>query len=185
LARRSISPQGTIIDSDGTFASSRRRRDERDAVLIEKGPIGMTGKLILLSVLALTASELARAEGPDLIQIRQDGQALLSGDFDGIRAIAEAKGDVEELEEPARAMARWIRKFPDQFPPGTEQGHATKALPVIWSDPSGFRKAAEAMADASDKLAQFAKAGDAEGVARQVKSVGAACSACHHDYRAR
>ncbi len=145
----------------------------------------MTKKVFPLAILAFAAAGFAQAEGPNLIQIRQDGQYLLEGDFNGIRSVAEAKGDVEPLEEPAKAMARWIRKFPAQFPPGTEEGHATKALPEIWSDPSGFQQAADDMADAADKLAELAKAGDIEGVARQVKVVGSACSACHHTYRTR
>ena len=41
------------------------------------------------------------------------------------------------------------------------------------------------MADASDKLAELAKAGDAEGVTAQEKAVGDACGACHRAYRAR
>jgi cytochrome c556 len=145
----------------------------------------MTRRPFLLVILTLAGSSLARAEGPDLIEMRQAGQDLLAGDFDGIRAVVEAKGDVESLEEPAKAMARWIRKFPTQFPPGSEHGGATRALSAIWSDASGFRKAAEDMANASDKLAQLAKTGDAEGVTSQVKAIGTACRSCHRDYRAR
>ncbi len=141
--------------------------------------------LIPLAVLAVAASGFAYAAGPDFVEIRQAGQDLLGGAFDGIRAVAEDKGDVGSLETPAKAMARWIRQFPAQFPPGTEQGHGTKALPAIWSDAAGFRKAADDMADAADKLAQLAKAGDVEGVASQVKVIGAACRDCHRDYRAR
>ena len=96
-----------------------------------------------------------------------------------------AKGDVKTLEAPAKAMARWIKQFPTQFPKGSEQGHDTKALPAIWSDNAGFQKAADNLASASTKLAELAKAGDADAVAAQVKVVGDACTACHKDYRAR
>ena len=41
------------------------------------------------------------------------------------------------------------------------------------------------MAEAADKLAQLAKAGDADGVTAQVKAVGEACAACHRTYRAK
>jgi hypothetical protein len=30
---------------------------------------------------------------------------------------------VKTLENPAKAMARWIRQFPTQFPKGSEEGH--------------------------------------------------------------
>lgn len=144
----------------------------------------MMRKLALV-VLALALTGAAQAAGPDPIETRQAGQDLLAGDFAGIRAVITAKGDVKTLEKPAAALARWMRQFPSQFPPGSETGHDTKALPVVWSDAAGFKKAADTMADAADKLAELAKAGDAEGVATQVKVVGDDCGACHRTYRAR
>jgi cytochrome c556 len=145
----------------------------------------MTRKLALLAILALASSGIARAEGFDVIETRQAGQDLLSADFAGIRAVVAAKGDVKTLENPAKAMARWMRQYPTRFPKGSDQGHDTKALPVIWTDMAGFQNRANDLADAADKLAQFAKAGDADGVAAQVKVVGDACTACHRTYRAR
>ena len=121
----------------------------------------------------------------DPIETRQAGMDLQSGDFAGIRAVVAAKGDVKTLENPAKAIARWIKQFPTLFPAGTEQGHDTKALPAIWSDNAGFQKAAGNLASAATKLAELAKAGDADAVAAQVKVVGDACAACHKDYRAR
>ncbi len=138
-----------------------------------------------LVVLALGLAGAAHAAAPDAIETRQAGQDLLNADFAGIRAVVAAKGDVKTLEKPADAMARWIRQFPSQFSPGSDTGHNTKALPAVWSDQAGFRKAADALADAADKLSQLAKAGDADGVASQVKVVGDACGACHRTYRAR
>jgi cytochrome c556 len=99
--------------------------------------------------------------------------------------VVAAKGDVKTLENPAKYMARWIRQFPAQFPKGSDQGNNTKALPAVWTDMAGFRKAANDMADASDKLAELAKAGDAAAVADQVKVVGDTCAACHRTFRAR
>ena len=140
--------------------------------------------LIVLSALLLAAGA-ARADGIEPIEARQAGQDLLAGDFAGIRAVVAAKGEVKKLENPAKAMARWIRQFPNQFPKGTEQGHNTKALPAIWSDEAGFKKAADDMAEAADKLAMSAKADDADSVATQVRAVADACNGCHRTYRAK
>ena len=145
----------------------------------------MTKKMAILPLCLIAISGFAHASGMDPIETRQAGQDLLAGDYSGIKAVIAAKGEVKSLEKPAEAMARWIRQFPTQFPPGSEQGHNTKALPAIWSDPAGFEKAAVTMAEASDKLAAMAKAGDAEGVATQFKAVGDACGACHRQFRAR
>ncbi len=144
----------------------------------------MMRKLALV-VLALALTGAAQAAGPNPIETRQAGQDLMLGDFAGIRAVVAAKGDVKTLEKPADAMARWMKQFPSQFPPGSDTGHDTKALPAVWSDSAGFQKAADNFVEAADKLAQLAKAGDADGVASQVKVVGDACGACHKTYRAR
>lgn len=145
----------------------------------------MNRKLVLLAAVALATVGIARAQGTDPIETRQAGQDLLSADFTLIRAVVAAKGDVKSLEKPAEAMARWMRQFPSQFPKGSDQGHNTKALPAIWTDMAGFQKTANELADAAVKLAALAKAGDAEGVAAQVKVVGDACATCHRTYRAR
>jgi cytochrome c556 len=145
----------------------------------------MMRKLVLLAALALATAGIARAEGFNVIETRQAGQDAMSGDYAGIRAVVAAKGDVKTLEVPAKAMARWIRQYPTLFPPGSDQGHPTKALPAVWTDMAGFQKDADTMADAADKLAELAKAGDADGVAAQVNVVGDACGACHRAYRAR
>jgi cytochrome c556 len=138
-----------------------------------------------LVVLTLALAGAAQAAAPDPIETRQAGQDLMAGDFAGIRAVVAAKGDVKTLQQPANAMARWMKQFPSQFPAGSDTGHNTKALPVVWSDSAGFQKAADNFVDAADKLSQLAKAGDADGVATQIKAVGDACGACHRTYRAR
>lgn len=139
--------------------------------------------LLLLGAAALVATTgLARADGPSPIEVRQAGLDLLGGTFSSIRAVAAAKGDIKTLEAPAKAMQRFAALMPGLFPKGSETG-ATKARPEIWSDEAGFAKAAMALATASEKLAALAKAGDADGIDAQIKAVGAACGACHNEYR--
>ncbi len=145
----------------------------------------MKRQLAVLAVLGVVSAGLARAESMNPIETRQAGQDLLAADYAGIRAVVAAQGDVTKLEDPAKAIARWIRQFPTQFPKGTEEGHNTKALPAVWADPEGFQKAANNLADTATKLAELAKAGDANAVEAQVKVVGEACAACHRTFRER
>lgn len=145
----------------------------------------MKMKLALLTVVLLAGAGVAQAEGPDLIEVRQAGQGLVLGTFSGIRAVVADKGDIKKLEQPAKALQRWALVFPTLFPKGTETGHNTKALPTVWSDNAGFQKDALKFADAAGKLAEIAKTGDAEATAAQIKVVGQACAACHHEYRAK
>jgi cytochrome c556 len=161
-------------------------RPHNPALVCDLGSVPIVMKRVLLiSLVILAPPPLSNAAEPNIVETRQAGQDLLAGDFAGIRAVVATHGDVKTLETPAKAMARWIRQFPTQFPPGTEKISGTKALPAVWSDPAGFQKAANVLADASDKLAVLAKSGDADGVASQVKVVGEACGACHRTYRER
>ena len=142
----------------------------------------MKKALFLGAVALFAAAGIARAEGPNPIEIRQTALDLMSADFAGIRAVVASKGDVKTTEAGAKAIQRFAALMPQLFPAGSDKGK-TKAKPEIWSDNAGFVKAAMALGDAGGKLAVLAKAGDAAGVAAQVKLVGAACGACHKDYR--
>src|SRR5579863_7727098 len=94
----------------------------------------MRGKLALVAMAGFMTAGIARADGLNVIEVRQAGQDLLSGDFSGLRGAVAAKVDVKTLEPSAEAMARWMRSFPTMFPKGTEEGNNTKALPAVWSD---------------------------------------------------
>ncbi len=143
-------------------------------------------QFVLAAAMVVAASGVATAQsGPNLIETRQVGFALLAGDFAGIRAVAAAKGDVKTLENPAKAMGRFAAIIPSLFPQGTAAGNNTKALPEVWSDAAGFQKASAALGEAAGMLAKAAAGGDAAGVDAAIKAVGDACGACHRTYRAR
>jgi cytochrome c556 len=149
----------------------------------------MTKRIALSAVIVLAGLGAglgaARADGPDVIAVRQAGYDLQGGDFAYIRAVVKDKGDVKQLEVPAKAIARWAGLIPTLFPKGTETGGDTKALPEIWSDPAGFQKIATAASEAATKLSVDAKAGDADAVAADTKLLGEQCGACHKTYRAK
>jgi cytochrome c556 len=127
----------------------------------------------------------ARADGPDIITVRQTAFDLNNASFAFIRSVVQAKGDVKPLEGAGKAIARWATVIPTMFPAGTDKGGNTKALPEIWSDTAGFKKDADALGTAAMKLADAAKAGDADTVAAATKEMGEACGACHKAYRAK
>jgi cytochrome c556 len=140
---------------------------------------------ITLTAMGISSMGVARADGPNLIAVRQAGMSLAGGDFAYIRAIVAAKGDVKALEAPAKAIAKWAAVIPTVFPKGTETGNDTKALPEVWADSAGFQKIAASLGEASTKLAVAAKAGDADEVAADAKLMGEQCGACHKTYRAK
>ncbi len=134
-----------------------------------------------LGLLGVTA---AQAAEPDIIAVRKAGMDLTAGNFAFARTTVAAKGDVKPLEAVGKAIAAWAAVIPSVFPAGSGKGD-TKALPEIWSDAAGFQKDASTLHDAAIKLADAAKAGDADGVAAATKAVGDACGACHRAYRAK
>jgi cytochrome c556 len=144
----------------------------------------MMKKLALALAASVTVCGLAWAEGPNPIEVRQAGQDLLSGTFTGIRTAVAAKADLTKLQDPAKAMARWMGVFVQEFPPGSDKGN-TKALPAVWSDRQGFEAKAKDFQAAAEKLAEVLKTGDAAAAAAQVKAVGDACGACHRTFKAR
>lgn len=140
---------------------------------------------VVLASTGVAGSGAAKADGLDPIAVRQAVMSLQGGDFAYIRAVLAAKGDVKPLEVPAKAIIKSTAVIPTLFPKGTENGGDTRALPEVWSDPTGFQKIAAAATDAATKLAAAAKAGDADEVAADTKLLGEQCGACHKAYRAK
>ena len=71
------------------------------------------------------------------------------------------------------------------FPPGSDHGDNTKALPAIWTDRAGFEKAAQNLETQAAKLEQIAASGDQAAFATQVQVLGEACGTCHKQFRAK
>lgn len=143
--------------------------------------------LACLGLLALgVASDVrAQAPGPDVIVTRQVGQDLVGAVSGDMKRAVAAKEDVKPYADNAKAIAGWARQFPTLFPPGSEKGHDTKALPAIWSDRAGFEKAAANLATDADALSAAAKAGDKTAFADRFDAMTKACAACHRNYRAK
>lgn len=66
---------------------------------------------------------------------------------------------------------------------GTDNGaiQGTRALPAIWTDTAGFKKAQDDMATAAEGLAATS---DLAGLQAAMGAAGGACGTCHKAYRA-
>jgi cytochrome c556 len=140
------------------------------------------GLLIILAAPASAQSPVA-VPATTLISARQSGMDLSYAAVASLKAAVKAKEDVKTLEPTAEALAGWAQVVPTLFPPGTEKGNNTTALPAIWTDTAGFQKDAGAYQDATKKLVVAAKAGDRAGFVAAFKDMGQACGACHKGYR--
>jgi cytochrome c556 len=118
-----------------------------------------------------------------IISARQSGMDLSYAAVSGLKAAVKAKENVKTLEPTAEALAGWAQVVPTLFPPGTDKGNNTAALPAIWTDTAGFQKDVAAYQDATKKLAAAAKADDRAGFIAAFKDMGQACGACHKGFR--
>ncbi len=150
----------------------------------------MTSKLLVLGLAVACATGVARAAEPpanlDVIATRQAGQALVGGTFIGLSQAAKNKiPDVKPFAPAARALTEWEGEFMKMFPPGSDHGHNTKALPAIWTERATFEKDAQNLTQQAAKLQQIAQSGDQSAFAQQVQVLGDACATCHKQFRAR
>ncbi len=120
-----------------------------------------------------------------IILTRQSGMDLQGGVTDAMKAAVAAGADVKPYADGAKALSSWIKVYVQLFPDGTQHGENTKAKAEIWTNRAEFEKDATNLATQADKLAELAKAGDKDGFAAQFKQVGAACGACHRQFKER
>ena len=121
----------------------------------------------------------------DIIATRQAGFDLQGGVTEAMKAGVASGADVKQYEDGAKGLASWSQVIPSLFPDGTQTGHDTKARPDIWTKRAEFEQDAAKLHDQAEKLATLAAAGDKAGFATQFKATGAACGACHRQFKER
>ena len=100
------------------------------------------------------------------------------------RIIRAGLGDYKgHITDHAVAIQNAAKIIPAMFPEGSDFGD-TDALESIWTDQSGFEKAAQQLVDASGELVTVAQSGDMKAIGRAVGAVGGTCKNCHDNYRA-
>lgn len=141
--------------------------------------LGAVAGLLALGVAASAAT-------PDqVIAERRAGYKHVGEVFKAMKDGIAAGADVTQFAPGAGEIAAWAKKVPTLFPPGTESGGGTHALPEIWSDTAGFDKLAGDLATQAAKLQTAAASGDKAAFAAQFKATGAVCGQCHRTYRAK
>lgn len=128
----------------------------------------------------------AAVTGEEQIAERRANFKRIGEISDAIKSIVGAGTATAELGPLTRELDERVRRIPGFFPQGSETGGGTKARPEIWSDRDGFNKAAANIAIETAKLATAAGGTvDLAAFGDQYKATGAACGACHRNYRFR
>jgi cytochrome c556 len=145
-------------------------------------------KTALLAGLAVAigafAADAQQMKPEDQIKQRQAGYRVLGYNFGSLAAMAQDKKPYNREEAQrnanlAAAIADYMRNF---FGEGSDKGE-TKAKPEIWQKRSDFDAKMDKMITAVKALPQAA--GDPATLKKAVSDAGAACKACHDDYRAK
>jgi cytochrome c556 len=128
----------------------------------------------------------AYAATPDeVIAERRAGYKHQGEVFKAMKDGIEAGADVKQFADGAAYIVDWAGKIPTMFPPGTETGGGTHALPTVWSDRPGFDKLSAQLKVEAEKLQQVALTGDKAAFLAQFKQTGGVCGECHRTYRAK
>ncbi len=147
-------------------------------------------KLVRLGVLAgalvgASAAHAQFAKPEDAIKFRQ-AKMLLQANFVG-RIGAVVKGvrpyDKDQVLSYAQTLDTLSQAGWDGFPPGSDQGGQTRALPAIWQDAAKFQAAQKKLEDATANLVKAAQSGDLGNVKQAFGPVAQACKGCHDDFR--
>lgn len=142
---------------------------------------GAVSALLLLGSLSLSAQGLAPA---DAIAQRKAGLRDMQRRMEAIKAAVDGRGDVAALAPSIAGMEAFYRDFPALFPPGSEAGD-TKARPEVWSNRAVFETASRNAVGAAENLRKAAASGDAAATGSALQQMGAACGACHRNFRNR
>jgi cytochrome c556 len=141
------------------------------------------GAVAAVAVMAAVATYAATPD--EVIAERRAGYKHMGEVFKAMKAGVDGGADVTQFAAGAGDVVAWATKIPTMFPPGTETGGGTHALPAVWSDRPGFDKLAGELKVEAGKLQQVAATGDKAAFAAQFKETGGVCGQCHRNYRAK
>jgi cytochrome c556 len=119
----------------------------------------------------------------DQVKYRRAAYTLMSLNFGSLGAMAQDKKPFNKDEAIRNAdFVAMLCTVPRQyFGEGTDKD--TKAKPEIWTNRADFDAKMDKMVGEAQKLPAVVRAGDMGAFKKQVGDVGAACKACHDDYR--
>jgi cytochrome c556 len=138
--------------------------------------------LLILSVFFPAWLGVAHQGATGIVKQRMDAFKTSQKQLKSIVAAAKVE-DFDTTEKLAKSLAEWGKKMPEYFPAGS-QVPPSEAAPAIWSDFSGFSRAAEIYTQSAEQLITASTAGDREAVFAAIRQVGQSCKSCHATYRA-
>ena len=137
---------------------------------------------------AQAQQSVAPAKPDDAIRYRQSALNVMGQHFGQIAAMV--RGDRPFDAAIATSHAETVERmshlpFDAFFVSGADKGGNTKAKPEVFTERDKFLAGAKRLQGETAKLTAAAKSGDLGTVRTTFGGVGAACKACHENYRAQ
>ena len=122
----------------------------------------------------------------DAIKYRQSALTVMANHLGRIGAMAQGRVpfDAKVAAENAQIVVTMSKLPWVAFGEGTDKGLPTRAKPEIWKDMAKVKDLAGKMIAAAEGLEAATQGGNLDAVKAAVGTLGAACKACHDDYRA-
>ena len=149
----------------------------------------MKSKLLLaLLAITLTGTAAAQLKPDDAIKFRQSGYAFMAWNMGRIKANVEGgQFNKEEVIKAANAIQAIANSgMGALYLQGTDKGtgwEKTRVKPAFFTDKEGVTKVAMAFNKEANEMAKVAATGDAAAIKEQFGKLGAACKACHDDFK--
>lgn len=143
----------------------------------------MRCSLWIIPCLAMSVPALINAgEAKQAYKEREKAMESLKDEMSAIKKALKADKPASALE-PAKKIEKISQNLPSLFPEGSRVGHS-EAKPEIWTHWAEFEKVAKNAAVKAADLVKAAESGDKAKLETAADEMGAACKACHKDYRA-
>lgn len=141
----------------------------------------------LFPALALVPAPAAAQSPQATIAARQANFKKMGAAMKVLKAQLDSGAPAKDvMANAARTIALTAPQQAKLFPAGTgaSAGVKTDALPNIWTDRANFDALMVRLVGETGKLQAVASSGDVAAIAAQTKATGAACAACHRQFRA-
>jgi len=141
----------------------------------------------MLPALALAAAPAAAPSPQAAIAARQAGFKKMGAAMKALKSQLDSGAPAKDvMANAARTIAFTASQQAKLFPAGSgaSAGVKTDALTNIWTDRATFDALMVRLAGETGKLQAVASGGDVAAIAAQTKATGAACAACHRQFRA-
>ncbi|MFN3946029.1 MAG: c-type cytochrome [Allosphingosinicella sp.] len=126
------------------------------------------------------------AAAQESIRARQTHYKQIGAAMKGINdQLKSGAPDVAAIQGHAARIAEYAPQIEGWFPQGSgsEAGLKTRAAAEIWSDPDGFREAAQLFVARAESFNRVAQEGSLDAIRAALPQLGDSCKTCHDRFR--